>query len=595
MRKPLILLLVAALLLPTLLTACNNTKPIETTPTPNETTTENTTPEETTPPEEAEVLPPALLEGNVLNRVCVTSGESESEVFAAKELTSYLSQKGITAGEGGFPVSIYIDETLGKECFSIDATVSGENPCMTIVGGDGHGVLYGVYKFLEEYAGVRYFMPSLEKIYEGDVVLKDGNLLSYTPYFESRRLNWNCVNTSAMWCTKQGVNGHDGILTSDKFGGKEEFATGLFVHTIGKLSETGGGTSKNPCLSDPDIFETVIKNLRATLEKDPDATIVSVSQNDTEERCTCNACVAVETEEGSPAGLVLRFVNAVAENLEEDYPDLVIETLAYGYTQPAPKITTPRHNVCVRVCSIRCCFMHPLTECPDALGPNGIQWTRTKAFLRDLEAWGKICNRIYIWDYTTNFRYYIPTYANFGALRENMQFYHQNGARGMFCQGNSQSVSGEFGELRAYLLAKLMWNPYMTEEEYYRHMDEFLEAYYGEGWTYIRKYIDKTTELASNGCMFIYESPFEGITEEEYRANQEDFEAWWSAAEELAGDRVRYVRRSRLQWRYIKLLLNPNEVDELALNSDITFYKIRWAESNAYNLPPRDLFPSYFS
>ena len=610
MKKILVCLLVVALLLPTLLIGCQKptveiipTDTIETTPqnttpestTPESTTPEETTPEETTPPEEEVVLPPALSAQNVLNRICVTSGESESEIFAAKELTSYLSKKGITADASGFPISVYIDEALGKECFSIDATVSGENIGMTIVGGDGHGVLYGVYKFLEEYAGVRYFMPDLEKIYDGDVVLKDGNLLSYTPYFESRRLNWNCVTKSALWCSKQGINGHDGILTSDKFGGKEVYASGLFVHTLGKLTETGGGASPNPCLSSEENYQKVLKNVREILEKDPTVNIVSISQNDNNEYCTCSNCAAVDREEGSPSGLMLRFVNRIAEELEADYPNLVIDTLAYNYTQKPPQITKPRHNVCVRVCSIRCCFMHPLTECPDAPGPNGEIWTRTSTFVKDLEAWGEICDRIYIWDYTTNFRYYVPTYANFGALRENMQFYHENGARGMFPQGNSQSVSGEFGELRAYLLAKLMWNPYMTEEEYYRHMDEFLEAYYGEGWEYIRKYIDKTTELASDGCMFIYESPFEGITEQEYRANEEDFEAWWSAAEELAGNRTKYVRRSRLQWRYIKLLLHPNEVDEAALYSDITFYNIRWAESNAYNYPPRKLFPSYFS
>ena len=95
--------------------------------------------------------------------------------------------------------------------------------------------------------------------------------------------------------------------------------------------------------------------------------------------------------------------------------------------------------------------------------------------------------------------------------------------------------------------------------------------------------------------MFIYESPLEAITEEEYLANEEDFEAWWSAAEELAGGRAKYVKRSRLQWRYIKLLLHPSDTEEAAFNADIASYQIRWAESNAYNKPPRDLFPSYFS
>ena len=581
------LALVVALII--IIVACNaNNQPTEVT-TQEETTTE---------PEES--LSPAITEGNVLNRVNITTGESESEIYAGAQLSDYLSKKNVATSPDGFPISIVIDSALGTECFSIDATLSGENIGMTITGGDGHGVLYGVYKFLEEYAGVRYFMPNLEKIPEGDIVLKEGNLLSYKPYFESRRINWNCVKTNAVWCTKQGINGHDGILTSDKFGGKEVFASGLFVHTIGKLTETGGGTSPNPCLSldAPEgkaNFQKVIKNLREILEDDPTVNIVSVSQNDnSDERCTCANCVAVEQEEGSPAGLVLRFVNAVAEELEKDYPNLTIETLAYGYTQAAPKITVPRHNVCIRVCSIRCCFMHPLTECPDAAGPNGIVWTRTAIFLKDLEDWGKICNRIYIWDYTTNYTYYVPTYANFGSLRENMLFYYESGARGMFPQGNSESVSGEFGELRAYLLAKLMWNPYMTEEEYYRHMDEFLEAYYGAGWTYIRKYIDKTTELASNSCMFIYESPLEAITEEEYLANEEDFESWWDAAETLAGDRAKYVKRSRLQWRYIQLLLHPDKDACAQFVKDVKGYNIKWAESSKNDKAPNEMFPSLY-
>ena len=80
-----------------------------------------------------------------------------------------------------------------------------------------------------------------------------------------------------------------------------------------------------------------------------------------------------------------------------------------------------------------------------------------------------------------------------------MRFYADNNVVSMFPQGNSQGRSGEFGELRSYLLAQLMWNPYMSEEEYNRHMNEFLAAYYGEGWKFVREYIDITTRLASNG------------------------------------------------------------------------------------------------
>ena len=345
-------------------------------------------------------------------------------------------------------------------------------------------------------------------------------------------------------------------------------------HTIGKLTETSEWGGANPCLCDPENLRKAIKNVRAALEANPNTDIVSVSQNDNNNYCKCEKCQAVDAEEGSPSGNMLRFVNAIAADIAEDYPHVVVDTLAYNYTQAAPKITKPLPNVCIRLCSIRCCFMHPLTKCP-----NKSVWTRTPRLVHDIVEWGKICNRIYIWDYTTNFKFYVPTYANFGALRENMRFYVDNHVRGMFPQGNSQSISGEFGEVRAYLLAKLMWDPYMSEEEYYTHMDEFLEAYYGDGWQYIRKYIDKTTELAADGCMNIYENPFTAITREEYSENEAYFDELWAKAEELADeDRKENVRRSALQWQYLKLMLHPSLEGSKKLLHDVKSRNILWLE-----------------
>ena len=592
-------------------------EPAESTPeetsesTPEDTT--ESTPEET-PPEEP-LFPNPSYDGNgitadnALKCVNIITGDSESEIYAGEELADYLSMKNVAISDNGFPIIIFVDVTLEEDAFLIDAVLRGEGASMTIRGGNGRGVLYGVYRFLEKYAGVRYFMPGLERIPEGDIVLYDGNLLAYSPYFEARRLAWNCSKTDVDWNNKNGINGHDGA-SEEKYGYKQTYGRGLFVHTLGALTETGGGASANPCLSldSPEgqaNYQKVIKNLRKVLEEDPTVNIVSVSQNDKNEYCHCEYCMASyatytnnasNIEDGGTAGNLLVFVNAVAEELEADYPNLVVDTLAYNYTQAPPKGIVPRENVCIRVCSIRVCFMHPMMECPDAKGPNNVAWTRTALFRKDFLAWGKICDRIYVWDYTTNFAYYIAPFSNFGALRENMRLYHEHGVRGMFPQGNSQSISGEFGELRTYLLAKLMWDPYMSEEEYYGHMDEFLEAYYGEGWEGIRKFIDLTTELAGNenSCINIYEAPLNSITEEEYLAYEEEIEAWWNTAEELAGDRLEYVQRSRLQWRYIQLLLHPDKEACQQFVEDVNGYGIRWAESDKNNKPLNEMFPNLY-
>ena len=542
-----------------------------------------------------------------LTEVSISTGSSESEVHAGEELAKYLTQKNVVVKDGAFPIVLSIDETLGNDAFIIEAVTSGENAGMTMKGGNERGVLYAVYKFLEELGGVRYFMPGLETIPDSEIVIRDGVVLEYTPYFELRRLSWNCVGTNTDWCAKNGVNAHDGGET-EPYGGKIVYGSGLFVHTLGALTETGGGASPNPCLSldSPEgqaNYEKVIKNLRAALEADPTINIVSVSQNDKNEYCHCDYCLASyalytndagDVEKGGTAGNLLAFVNAVAEELEDEYPDLIVDTLAYNYTQAPPKNIVPRHNVCIRVCSIRVCFMHPFTECPDAKGPNNIAWTRTALFRTDFINWGKICDRIHVWDYTTNFAYYIAPFCNFGSMRENMKFYHENGVRGMFPQGNSQSISGEFGELRTYLLAKLMWNPYMSEEEYNRHMNEFLEAYYGPGWIYIRQYIQYSIDMAADSCINIYEAPLQSITEAEYRQMEATFSGWWERAELIAGDRADAVHRSALQWRYILLLLHPDEEACQQFIQEVEDYGIRWAESEGNNKPLNEMFTNLY-
>ncbi len=519
--------------------------------------------------------------GFVLTHVTITGGETPAEVTAVSELTEYLEKRSITVAEGGFPITISVDATLGDDSYRIDAITTGEGAGMTITGGNGRGVLYGVYGFLEKYAGLRAYTPTLEVFpTEGDIAITDGTLMEFTPVFEMRVndwYRWAAGPDTYSWCVKNGVNMIDGWWepwdkNDGSLGGAWDYG-GLFVHTIGGLTETGGGTDKNPCLTDPANLEKAIKNVRARLESRPSTTILSVSQNDTDARCRCANCAAIDAEEGSPAGTLLRFVNAIANDIAVDYPNVVIDTLAYDYTQTAPKITRPAENVCIRLCTFHCHFTHPLTDATCSTNAR---------FCRDLEEWSKICDNIHIWDYTTNFAFYIPTYANLHVLQQNMQYFAEHNAKGMFPQGNRNSPSGEFGELRAYLLAKLMMNPYMTEEEYYAMMDEFLQAYYGDGWAYIRMYIDKTSEMYEKGCGNMYMHPLNRVPAEEFRTMQAAFNDWWAKAETLADeDRVDNVRRSSLQWRWF--LARFDSSLQPAFEQEVRDRGIYWSEGNREN------------
>ena len=93
-------------------------------------------------------------------------------------------------------------------------------------------------------------------------------------------------------------------------------------------------------------------------------------------------------------GPLLRAVNAIAAAVEVEFPHVALDTLAYQYTRAAPRLTAPRPNVIVRLCTIECNFALPLTDASN------------QRFQADMTAWAKISNRTYIWNYVTNFAAY---------------------------------------------------------------------------------------------------------------------------------------------------------------------------------------------
>lgn len=75
----------------------------------------------------------------------------------------------------------------------------------------------------------------------------------------------------------------------------------------------------------------MISRVKAYLDNDPNATVISVTQNDGGGAGICHTPNedAVTKEEGSPSGPLLRAVNAVADAIADDYPGVLVETLAY--------------------------------------------------------------------------------------------------------------------------------------------------------------------------------------------------------------------------------------------------------------------------
>ncbi len=371
---------------------------------------------------------------------------------------------------------------------------------LIIAGGNEKGTLYGVYTFLEDYLGCRMYSPSV-KLIPKQTRIRLGKINStQVPVIGFRdthyRVAWNAGYTE--W--------HK--LDHDEKGGRPDW--GMWVHTFNALVPPETYYQDHPeyfsmvkgkriptqlCLTNPEVLDITIQNLRRKIAEKPDALYWSVSQNDNKDYCTCDKCKAIDDREGSPSGSIVHFVNQVADQ----FPDKMISTLAYEYGRHAPKTLKPRDNVNIMLCSIEAHRDKPITE--DA---------KSADFVRDVEDWGKIAKDIIVWDYVIQFNNLISPFPNLHVLKPNIQFFAKNGVNAMFEQGNRE-VGGEFAELRTYLISKLLWNPEANVDTL---MNDFLRGYYGGAAKSIRKYIDemRVALLQSGQPLRIFGTPNEAAT-----------------------------------------------------------------------------------
>ena len=193
-------------------------------------------------------------------------------------------------------------------------------------------------------------------------------------------------------------------------------------------------------------------------------------------RCQCERCVAIEKEEGSPAGLALRFANRMADAIKAEFPNKTVTMYAYHYTQKPPKVTKPQANVLVYFCPIHAASgSAPLTD------------PRFKPWNDDLRRWLEISKRIYVYDYPDNCVYELMPHPNLRTLAANIKNWAQSGVKGYFGDGIAGGTGGtEMAELRAWMVAKLLWDP---SSDPGKLIEEFVDGYYGPAGKDIAAYL----------------------------------------------------------------------------------------------------------
>lgn len=362
---------------------------------------------------------------------------------------------------------------------------------IVIYGGAERGTMYGVYAFLERELGCRWYTPDLTKM--ESMKSWSFSLLNHSesPAIQMRLILYKNAFDPA-WAAHNLTNGQWGYNPmSAPYGGGCSYWN---AHTSGQFMPASKYFAEHPeyfsmrdgkrvpdgqlCLTNPDVLKICTEKLLQAIKNEPNSMIYDMSQNDNTSPCQCKNCQALAKKYGAESGVWIWFVNQVADQVKKVYPDKYVGTFAYQYTRKPPVGITPRDNVVIRLCSIECCFMHSIEACSSDLN---------KAFMEDLNKWMEIAPHLYIWDYVVSFTQYLAPFPNFAVLAPNIETFQKHHAIGILEEAQYQSSGGELSELRAYVLAKALWNPHCDVDAVVK---EFINAYYGNAADSMQQYYD---------------------------------------------------------------------------------------------------------
>ena len=499
---------------------------------------------------------------------------SVSEQTAAKELQEYLKKisgaelpliNSNELKEGSKHIFVGFNEDYAAECGVSRPSNSDEGYTyrtvgdnIWIYGGKNRGTMYGVYSFLENEFGVRWYTvdytktPITKRWRVKNLCHSEQPFVQYrfVQYFNADYGDWQAHNkcNSATWTEE------------NKYGGLTAYWEGhtfrLFITPeeyfeehpeYFSLRDGERRPNEQVCLSNPEVLQICIDKMKHTIETNPLFDVYSMSQNDNPYPCECDKCRALEEQYGGHSGIILWFVNQVADAIKPLYPEKYIGTFAYQYSLEAPTGIVPRDNVVIRLCSFGFCFAHPLNECK-----------YNEEFVPIIEKWSQIAPNLYIWDYVVNFWQYVAPFPNFNVLAENIKLFKKHNAIGVREQADYQSNGGEFSDMKAWVLSKLLWNPH---QDTLKLVSQFIKDFYGEAAPYVQKYFNLCHSLIKNDTeMIFYIDAHHPLYTDEFVTEAKELLSKAQQAVASSNEEMRLrVDMVALQIDYLRLYRTPKE------------------------------------
>ena len=454
-----------------------------------------------------------VADGDTEYEILLRDDFTKPEDFAAKELASFIEQAtGVrlivvtdsTRKKGGKVISVGFTDALDKEVGDFDYSslntdgffIKTVGTNVYINGGNERSRIYGVYEFLERFAGIRFLTPQYTyvpqsatlKIHELNIIevpeFRQRNFYNGTIYSDSLfqvRMRMfsdlaypnDAYGYQSEWCRAFKSDMHNAIEYVPVEIYKDTHPEFYSWHTnpgteYRELCYTNGITEDGKINSDMEVSvaKVLLESLKNYVREWPNAKFFMIGKSDERTAfCKCDVCRRREETYGGKSGTMCIFMNAIAREITEwsrkelDGREINIVFFAYQFTEEAPvkekngkfvpvddKVKL-EPNVYVRIAPISANYA------------VGFSDERQLEFYRKVFAgWGSVTDNLMVWDYTTNFNEYLWYMPNLNYMQKNLRFYKDIGTVYVMNQSSYDSRGDWQSDLKLYLARRLYWH-----------------------------------------------------------------------------------------------------------------------------------------
>ncbi|MBR2509039.1 MAG: DUF4838 domain-containing protein [Lentisphaeria bacterium] len=439
-------------------------------------------------------------------------------------------------------------------------SVSTDGKTVTLKGGR-YGIYLAVAHYLQDICDVMFYSP-FERDYLKKELPSNFKAISGKSAFELNEIHSIYGRDNGDFAIFRGIvnDGYEPVAKRRGFG--RIFGRPYNIHTFmyyipaakyfkqhpDWFAEVGGKRENSKvaqlCLSNTEMRKEVLSNLRKYIVRDiADAKknyvdvpwIYDISQNDNQRFCRCKNCNALAAKYGNTqSGLLLDFINEIAREIRKEYPNIMISTAMYQYTEKVPSNIKPENNVLIVLTDTLSNVLHPHSS------------DQNRYFRNLLQQWAKIAPNIRVWDY--NITYTKPQempYNSEWTYQSDMKFFRDCGVKQLFTEFE-EAILADVRDYKIYLKTAVQENPDVDFEAVRK---KFVYNFYGKAGDLFLQYRDvlKKAQERKNPYLGMY-PPTAASSHLDLQTVTEAQKIFEKGIELLKDDPVRLKR-----WRFARL------------------------------------------